>query len=134
MAFEGRVGLLQRSIKRPISASHWRRSGLPASGNRQALDFPRHRSLAVNYDGHQTSFYISRFMGLFAALTAEMVSQTHVITIIVTICILGLADKTVFLCVRAEHYVLTTVCFYLVMIDCGKDGCPNRSLVVGCGL
>ena len=42
---------------------------------------------------------------------ADTLSHNHIRAIIISILILGLADKTIFLCVRAEHYVLTTVCF-----------------------
>ena len=48
---------------------------------------------------------------LVRALLSDQIGVSECIPIIVTLCILGLRDKTIFLAARSEHYLLTMVVF-----------------------
>ena len=55
--------------------------------------------------------YLALVAVLVAALVAPEVDRSLVIAIAILVPVLGIADRTVFLALRAEHYWTTAVCF-----------------------
>ncbi|TNE50364.1 MAG: hypothetical protein EP343_08545 [Deltaproteobacteria bacterium] len=68
--------------------------------------------------GHRRSWldvllYLAYLVALFRALVAPDITMSHVLPIVVVLPLAGLADKTLFLASRGEHYYTATVCFLL---------------------
>jgi hypothetical protein len=57
--------------------------------------------------------YLALLVALLHALLAPVLKASLLIPIAVLVPVIGLADKTIFLALRAEHYWTTTVCFLL---------------------
>ncbi len=57
--------------------------------------------------------YLALLVALVRALLAPAVLLEHLLPIAILVPLLGLADKTVFLAARAEHYWVTVMCFVL---------------------
>jgi len=55
--------------------------------------------------------YLALLVAVFRALVAPALDATLIVPIVVLVPILGLADRTIFLALRAEHYWTTLVCF-----------------------
>ncbi len=57
------------------------------------------------------ALYAALLLALGRALVAPALDAAHLVPIVVLVPLVGLADRTVFLALRAEHYWTTTVCF-----------------------
>jgi hypothetical protein len=57
------------------------------------------------------ALYVALVALVFRALIAPVPGATHIVPIAVIVPVLGLADRTIFLALRAEHYWTTIVCF-----------------------
>jgi len=60
------------------------------------------------------ALYLALLVGLLRALVAPALAPELVLPIVVLLPLLGLADRTIFLAARGEHYWTTAVCFLLV--------------------
>jgi hypothetical protein len=57
------------------------------------------------------ALYLALVLSLLRALIAPAISAEALIPIAVLLPLLGVSDKTIFLCFRGEHYWTTTLCF-----------------------
>lgn len=58
--------------------------------------------------------YLSLLFFLIRVLIAPNISPELILPIIIILPILGLIDKTIFLAARAEHYLITLICFLFI--------------------
>jgi Transmembrane protein of unknown function (DUF3556) len=76
---------------------------------------PIFRSLPILGGSRRTWFdvlvYAAVIAALVRALTAPAVGNEQLIPIAILVVIAGLADRTLFLCMRGEHYWTTVICF-----------------------
>jgi hypothetical protein len=72
--------------------------GLPVLGGRT-------RSLL------DVALYVALLVTALRALVASTPGHTHFVTLAAVLAVLGIADKTIFLAARSEHYWVTIVCF-----------------------
>lgn len=57
------------------------------------------------------ALYLGLVVSLFVVLTAPRIDPVHLYPIAVLVPLLGIADKTIFLALRSEHYWVTVLCF-----------------------
>jgi hypothetical protein len=57
------------------------------------------------------ALYVALLVLSFRALLAPALEPTHLVPLVVLVPVIGLADRTIFLALRPEHYWTTLVCF-----------------------
>lgn len=82
--------------------------------------------------GLDVALYAAIFGLLFRALVAPEITASLLLPIVVLLPLLGVSDKTTFLCARGEHYYTALVCLWYAGAVGGDAGTAGAVWIAGC--